>query len=168
MGSLVIAVLLGFGVGGLGEKHFSPLKWSPYPNGEACSEEMDQQQSPQKGRQTMKIVRVYTGADNKSHFEDIEVPLKNGGKVGSLSDLIKATGVIFRETGGDYNFDFHNAPRRQYVVNLEGEVEIEVGDGTKRILRTGDVMLAEDTTGQGHISRAVGGKPRKSLFITLD
>jgi polyhydroxyalkanoate synthase subunit PhaC len=26
----------------------------------------------------------------------------------------------------------------------------------------------EDTTGQGHISRAVAGKPRKSLFITLD
>jgi hypothetical protein len=129
---------------------------------------MDQQQSLQKGKQTMKIVRVYTGADNKSHFEDTEVPLKSGGKAGSLSDLVKATGVIFRETGGDYNFDFHNAPRRQYVVNLEGEVEIEVGDGTKRILRTGDILLAEDTTGQGHISRAVGGKPRKSLFITLD
>ena len=59
-------------------------------------------------------------------------------------------------------------PDRQYVVNLEGEVEIEVGDGTKRILRTGDILLAEDTTGQGHISRAVAGKPRKSLFITLD
>jgi hypothetical protein len=167
-GSLVIAALLGFGISVLGGKHCSFLKWFPYPNGEAHAEAMDQQQSPQKRRQTMKIVRVYTGADNKSHFEDIEVPLKSGGKVGSLSDLIKATGVIFRETGGDYNFDFHNAPRRQYVVNLEGEVEIEIGDGTKRILRTGDVMLAEGTTGQGHISRAVGGKPRKSLFITLD
>lgn len=167
-GSIVIAVVLGFGVGGFTGKYLSSLNRYSYPSGEAYAEEMAQQQSPQKGRQTMKIVRVYTGADNKSHFEDIEVPLKSGGKAGSLSDLIKATGVIFRETGGDYNFDFHNAPRRQYVVNLEGEVEIEVGDGTKRILRTGDILLAEDTTGQGHISRAVGGKPRKSLFITLD
>lgn len=167
-GSLVIAVVLGFGIGRLGGTHFSSLQWHPPPSGEAYAEEMYQQQSLQKGKQTMKIVRVYTGADNKSHFEDIEVPLKSGGKAGSLSDLVKATGVIFRETGGDYNFDFHNAPRRQYVVNLEGEVEIEVGDGTKRILRTGDILLAEDTTGQGHISRAVGGKPRKSLFITLD
>ena len=116
----------------------------------------------------MKITRVYTGADGKSHFEDIEVPLKDGGKAGFLSELIKATGVVFRETDGSYNYDFHNAPRRQYVVNLEGEVEIEVGDGTKRILRSGDILLAEDTTGQGHISRAVGGKPLKSLFITLD
>jgi uncharacterized cupin superfamily protein len=54
------------------------------------------------------------------------------------------------------------------VVNLEGEVEIELGDGTKRILRSGDIVLAEDTTGQGHISRAVGGKARKSLFIVLE
>jgi hypothetical protein len=117
---------------------------------------------------TMKVVRIYTGADNQSHFEDLQIPLKDSGKAGFLSELTKATGVLFRETGGDYNYDFHTAPRRQYVVNLEGEVEIEVGDGSKRILRAGDVLLAEDTTGQGHISRAVAGKPRKSLFITLD
>ena len=116
----------------------------------------------------MKVVRLYTGPDNQSHFEDIEVPLKDGGKVGFLSELIKATGVVFRVTSGDYNYVFHPAPRRQYVVNLEGEVEIEVGDGIRRILRSGDILLAEDTTGQGHISRAVGGKPRRSLFITLD
>ena len=121
-----------------------------------------------QGEKSMQVVRIYTGADNQSHFEDLQVPLKDGGKVGFLSDLIKATGVRFRETSGDYNYDFHTAPRRQYVVNLEGEVEIEVGDGTRRILRAGDVLLAEDTTGQGHISRAVAGKPRKSLFITLD
>ena len=117
---------------------------------------------------TMKIVRLYTGADNKSHFEDLQVPLKDGGKVGFISELVKATGVVFRETAGDYDYDFHTAPRRQYVVNLEGEVEIEVGDGTRRILRSGDILLAEDTTGQGHRSRAVAGKPRKSLFIVLE
>jgi hypothetical protein len=116
----------------------------------------------------MKIVRIYTGSDNQSHFEDLQIPLKDSGKIGFMSELTKATGVVFRETSGDYNYDFHTAPQRQYVVNLEGEVEIEVGDGSKRILRAGDVILAEDTTGQGHISRAVAGKPRKSLFITLD
>lgn len=117
---------------------------------------------------TMTILRIYTGADNRSHFEDIEIPLKSAGKIGFLSELMQATGIVFRETGGDYNYDFHTAPRRQYVVNLEGEVEIEVGDGSKRVLRSGDILLAEDTTGQGHISRAVAGKPRKSLFVTLD
>jgi uncharacterized cupin superfamily protein len=116
----------------------------------------------------MNVVRLYTGADGQSHFEDMQVPMADKGKIGFLSEKVKATGLVFRETGGDYDYDFHTAPRRQYVVNLEGEVEIEVGDGTKRIFRSGDILLAEDTTGQGHISRAVAGKPRKSLFITLD
>ncbi len=124
--------------------------------------------SADEGTRTMKVVRIYTGSDNRSHFEDLQIPLSDSGQIGFMSELTKATGVVFRETSGDYNYDFHTAPRRQYVVNLEGEVEIEVGDGSKRILRAGDVLLAEDTTGQGHISRAVSGKPRKSLFITLD
>jgi len=127
-----------------------------------------EQAAAEESERAITIVRIYTGADNKSHFEELTVPLKSGGKVGFLSELVKATGVVFRETAGDYNYDFHTAPRRQYVVNLEGEVEIEVGDGTRRILHAGEILLAEDTTGQGHISRAVAGKPRKSLFILLD
>ena len=122
----------------------------------------------QSTTKTTTVLRLYAGADGRSHFEDIKIPLKDAGKIGFLSERIKATGIVFRETGGDYDYDFHTAPRRQYVVNLEGEVEIEVGDGTRRILRSGEILLAEDTTGQGHISRAVAGKPRKSLFITLD
>ena len=122
----------------------------------------------ERGARTMKVVRIYTGSDKKSHFEDLEIPLKDGGNVGFISDLSKATGVVFRETDADYNYDFHNPSRRQYVVNLDGGVEIEVGDGTKRILRAGDILLAEDTTGQGHISRAVAGQARRSLLITLD
>ena len=53
-------------------------------------------------------------------------------------------------------------------MNLDGAVEITVGSGEKRVLEAGEVFLAEDTTGQGHISRAVNGKVRHSLFITID
>ena len=116
----------------------------------------------------MKITRIYTGEDNQSHFEDLEIPLKDGGKGGFMSDLIKTSGLVFRETDGADDYDFHNAPRRQYVVNLIGKVEIEVGDDTNGSSVPATSFLASDTTGQGHKSRAVGGKPRKSLFITLD
>jgi len=51
---------------------------------------------------------------------------------------------------------------------LEGSVEIEIGDGSKRLFHCGDILLAEDTTGQGHFSRAVEGMPRKSLFIPIE
>jgi len=116
----------------------------------------------------MRVTRIYTGPDGESHFEDVDIPLKDAGRAGRWSELVSTTGVIFRETGGDYNIDWHNAPRRQFVVTLEGEVEIVIGDGTSRRLGPGDILLAEDTTGRGHISRAVNSQPRKSLFITLD
>ena len=116
----------------------------------------------------MQIVRVYTGTDGESHFEDIDVEFDQSGAFGRISKMVAARGVLFREVDGDYDLDFHNAPRRQYVVTLSGESEVELDGGRKIRLGPGHILLAEDTTGQGHISRAVGGKPRKSLFITLD
>ena len=115
-----------------------------------------------------KVTRLYTGPDGESHFEDMEVPLEDMGERGRASEPMKATGIIFRETDGDYNLDWHPAPRRQFVINLKGEGEIEIGDGTKRRFGPGDIMLAEDTTGRGHISRAVNNQPREMIFVTLD
>ena len=86
---------------------------------------------------------------------------------GSLSDPWPAKSVIFREVPGDYHIDFHTAPRRQLVVNLTGSVDIEVGDGTVQRMGPCSILLAEDTTGQGHISRAVDGQPRTCLFVPL-
>ena len=116
----------------------------------------------------MQIVRIFTGDDGESHFEDLKVELEDQGPMGMISRLIPAKGVVFREVSGSYDLDFHNAPRRQYVVNLNGSVEIEVGDGSKRVLSDGDILLAEDTTGRGHISRAVNNAPRSCLFIPLE
>ena len=115
----------------------------------------------------MKITRLYTDNDEESHFEDIDIPLKDHGDIGKLSETINATGIIFRETDGDYNYDWHTAPRRQYIIML-GDVEIEVGSGEKRLFASGDILLAEDTHGRGHISRSVDNKPRRSIFVTLD
>jgi hypothetical protein len=58
------------------------------------------------------------------------------------------------------------APRRQLVVNLYGAVEIETHSGDVRRLGAGDILLADDLTGSGHISRDVAG-PRRNLFIPL-
>ena len=116
----------------------------------------------------MQIVRVYTGDDGASHFEDVEIELEDQGGMGRISSLWRGKGVIFREVDGNYALDFHNAPRRQFVINLLGAVDIEVGDGTVRRLGPGEILLAEDTTGQGHISRAVDGQSRTCLFVPLD
>jgi hypothetical protein len=59
------------------------------------------------------------------------------------------------------------APRRQYSITLSGQAEIEVGDGTVARLGPGDVLLAEDLTGQGHIMRVIGNVPRLSALVPL-
>jgi len=116
----------------------------------------------------MELVRVYTGDDGQSHFEDVTIDLDDYGLSGRISQQWPGSGVMFREVDGDYALDFHNAPRRQLVINLTGSVEIEVGDGTVRRLGPGEILLAEDVDGQGHISRNVDGGARSCLFIPLD
>jgi hypothetical protein len=114
------------------------------------------------------IVRIFTGTDGQSHLEDVEVALEDFGMRGKISEVWPGRGVQFRTVEGDYHLDFHTAPRRQLVVNLTGSVEIEVGDGTKRVMGPGSILLAEDLTGQGHISRSVNGEARTCLFVHLD
>jgi uncharacterized cupin superfamily protein len=80
---------------------------------------------------------------------------------------VAAESVVFRETGADYDYDWHPAPARQFVVLLDGEIEIEVGNGEIRRFTGGEVLLLEDTTGRGHRTRNVGAVPRRSLFIPL-
>ena len=116
----------------------------------------------------MKITRLYTGSDQESHFEDIEIELKDAGDIGELSKKEDATGIIFRRTGPDYDYDWHNAPRRQYILMLDGAVDVEVGDGTVRRFSSGDILLVEDLTGRGHKSKAVNNQSRTSVFVTLD
>jgi hypothetical protein len=79
-----------------------------------------------------------------------------------------ANGVIFRRTDGDYDLDWHNAPRRQYIINLDAAVEITASDGERRVIGPGEVLLVEDVTGKGHLSKAVSGKVRHSIFIPID
>jgi hypothetical protein len=116
----------------------------------------------------MDIVRIFTGADGRSHFEDLTVALEDFGMRGQISALWPGRGVQFRTAPPNYFLDFHTAPRRQLVVNLTGSVEIEVGDGSRRTFGPGSILLAEDTTGEGHISRSVDDEPRACLFIHLD
>ena len=116
----------------------------------------------------MKVTRLYTGSDGESHFEDLDIPLIDAGDVGSLSTSFPVKGIVFRENGPNYFHDWHNSHQRQYVVILDSEIEIEVGDGTKRRFRGGDVLLVEDTIGRGHRSRSIDGRPRRSLLIPLE
>lgn len=116
----------------------------------------------------MKATRLFTKDDGKSAFADFEIEIQDAGQIGRLSETYPVKGLIFRETSEDYDYDWHNAPARQFILMLDGAVDITTGEGETRRFGTGDILLVEDTTGQGHISRAVDGKMRKSVFVTLE
>jgi hypothetical protein len=115
----------------------------------------------------MRITRVFATPDGESHFEELYIPLRDAGEIGMLSDGIPAQQVLFRENAPTYDYDWHHAPRRQFVILLDGHIEIEASDGERRRFRGGDVLLVEDTFGRGHRTRTVDGKSRRSIFVAL-
>ena len=116
----------------------------------------------------MRIHNLYVDAAGESHFRDIEVEWVESRNFSKLSARLPATGVIFRETAGDYDLDWHKAPRRQYIVNLDAGVQITASDGEARVIGAGEVILVEDVTGKGHLSKSIGGQLRHSIFIPID
>lgn len=113
------------------------------------------------------ITRIYSDDMGESHFEDIQIPLNDKGEIGFLSDEISVKKIIFREVIPAYDYDFHTAPQRQYLVLLDGRIEIETSLGVKRIFNGGEILLLEDTTGKGHKTKNLVQINRKSIFITI-
>jgi len=115
----------------------------------------------------MKLVRIYTGDDGESHLDitddaDLDFVERDGTRTAVQS----VTGAQFALRKDGYFSDFHNAPRRQYMMYLTATVEIGLGDGTKHIMNPGDVLLAEDTTGRGHSSRVI--KEGMCVVVRID
>lgn len=110
----------------------------------------------------MGIYRLYTGGDGQSHVQELDLAAHP-----NLQVLQPVSGVMFREWPPGYSMDWHPAPLRQYVISLSGQIEIGLGDGTKRRFGPGDARLVEDTTGQGHTTRVVSNQPSICVVIPL-
>src|SRR5215210_3864314 len=115
----------------------------------------------------MRIHNLYTDENGESHFRDIEIEWAEERRSSKLSKRLPANGIMFRETDTDQDSDWHCAPRRQYIVNLDAGVQITASDGESRVIGAGEILLVEDTTGKGHLSKSLG-KIRHSLFIPIE
>ncbi len=116
----------------------------------------------------MKIIRLSVDEQGESHFQDVEVEFEAPTPSGRVSARQKATGIIFREVPPEYDLDWHPAPRRQYIINLDAGVQLTASDGESRQIKAGEVVLVEDTWGKGHLSKAIDGKLRHCIFVPID
>jgi hypothetical protein len=114
----------------------------------------------------MRVTYLFTGPEGQSHFADREVIVSRS-VLGATSPPLPALSVSLRDTeGGPLSVGFRPAPRRQLVILLRGKVEYCCGDGSRRVLGAGDILLADDTEGQGHRAHVVES-PRVQVFVPI-
>lgn len=118
----------------------------------------------------MKYTRLFAGSDGETHFEDVDVDFPSRSRAGDQSALIGTKGLQFQRTRGEStDLTWHTAPRRQFIIQVTGGTEREASDGEVRRFGPGTIILVEDTTGKGHITRSIddGGEERLMLFVHL-
>ena len=125
------------------------------------------------------VVRMYTDTSGHTRFAKMQIPVesKTGlGSVGMFSSLFLNQNI--HDNTGDLKTQFaltpvpdnlkgegpklaHTAPRRQLVLTLSGCLEFKSCDVAEEdaehevTIRRGDILLAEDLEGAGHVWRFV-------------
>lgn len=103
----------------------------------------------------MKITKLYNKPDGKAYFAEMSYEHVNHLSIGHHTKKFPASGITFRDFEAGMMINMHNAPQPQYVIYLEGEVEVETSGGEKQIFKAGDILYALDVTGGGHLSRTL-------------
>jgi len=120
-------------------------------------------------RDATTVTRLYTGTDGQSHAEDIEVawrPAKLRAEL-SESESVKVTGAQFLRWPRGFVWEGHPASKRQYVIIVSGRGEVDLVGGKKVPLAPGRILLAEDVTGKGHITRVGADDDLVMLLVPL-
>lgn len=115
----------------------------------------------------IRCVRLWTGEDQNSHFEDGHIHLEPGQRGDLLTGKLAVATVSFQETVSGGAFAWHDAPTRQLVITLSGTLDFQTRDGKHFLLRPGDILLAEDTVGTGHSWRLTDDQPWRRIYVIL-
>jgi hypothetical protein len=120
----------------------------------------------------MEYVRLYSDSTGASHFRDEELTFTLADFAPpappiSVSDAIKSEGAMIISSPSGWEGDWHPTPQRQYFVCLKGQLQVEVSDGEVRTFGPGAVILVEDTSGKGHVSRVVGKERCYAVVMPL-
>jgi hypothetical protein len=109
----------------------------------------------------MKCVNVISSLDGGSQFSEIDIeqhqaPYAENVPPVFVSPPFAVEALVFVTMPDDVDTTVaHPAPRRQVVIVLDGEFEIETSDGDRRTFSPGGFALFEDTTGRGHVTRVL-------------
>jgi hypothetical protein len=91
------------------------------------------------------LLHVWSDAQGVSHAEHLLISKE-------VKPIAVSQMLIRPETKGVV--DWHNPRMAAFAITIEGELEVEVSDGTRLALPPSRVAFLEDSTGKGHITRA--------------
>jgi hypothetical protein len=131
----------------------------------------------------LSFTHLWADANGVSHFRDeklsFEAATPQNPTAGTTSHtnpdpealvalpLRGATGATFLYLKRAAVEDWHRAPRRMYLIAVQGMSEVTVSDGEVRRFGLGSIVLMDDLTGKGHITRAVGNVDHIALTIPV-
>jgi quercetin dioxygenase-like cupin family protein len=115
----------------------------------------------------IRCVRIWTGSDQNSYFEEGHIDLQSGQRGDFLSSVVPALSISFQETASGGALAWHTAPLRQLVITLSGTLEFQTRDGAHFTIHPGDVIFAEDTVGSGHRWKLTDGQPWRRAYVVL-
>jgi len=121
---------------------------------------------------SLPCIHIYADAKGESHFGDTTIDMTSvdfapPAPAVDLSE-IRDAGFGFVQAPVGWFGDWHPAPRKQIMCILSGSLEVQVSDGEHRTIVSGNIVLVEDTTGKGHVTRALGHEPVLMTVAQVD
>jgi quercetin dioxygenase-like cupin family protein len=115
----------------------------------------------------IRCVRLWTGNDLNSHFEEGVIDLEPGQRGDMLSGRMATTTISFQETVSGGAFAWHTAPVKQLVITISGTLDFQTREGEHFLIRPGEILFAEDTVGSGHSWRLTDDQPWRRAYVVL-
>ncbi|RZL84935.1 MAG: hypothetical protein EOP76_21440 [Variovorax sp.] len=119
-------------------------------------------------------VVLFTDTDGRARFREEAVDLPEGTPSSQLSALFPSDGFQLRHSPVGFRSSFHCTVTPQWVVILQGQMEIGLQDGSSRVFRPGDHFYSDDrlpdgasfdAAVHGHWSRQLGDAPLVTMFV---
>ncbi|HEX3145305.1 MAG TPA: hypothetical protein VHQ64_15135 [Pyrinomonadaceae bacterium] len=119
------------------------------------------------------FTRLYSDWSGESHFDDVQVNFASvdymdAGPPLNLSAITNASSMRFMEAPAGWTSDWHTSSTRTLFICLIGEWEVTVSDGESRRFAIGSVILVENTSGRGHLSRITSVDGSLAAMIQLE
>jgi quercetin dioxygenase-like cupin family protein len=116
----------------------------------------------------IRCIRLWTGDDGNSHFEEGVIDLQPGQRGDLMSGKMATTTISFQETVSGGALAWHNAHAVQLVITLSGTLDFQTREGEHFLIHPGEILYAEDTVGSGHSWRLTDDQPWRRAYVVLE